>query len=89
MPAVWRIDIRLGQGDDAALVRSEQVEGDTEEAALRTLADRLAQDGEEPLCDGQEEISSEGEFAFGSRMPPLEMRAETSDPYATDERPKA
>ena len=89
MPTAWRIDIRLGQGDDAPLIRSEQVEGDTEEAALRTLAERLARQANPEVCDGQEEVSAAGEFQGGSRMPPLEMRAETSDPYATDDRPAA
>ncbi|MBE7217542.1 MAG: hypothetical protein INR64_03635 [Caulobacteraceae bacterium] len=89
MPTVWRIDVRLGEGDDPPLVRSEAVEGDTEEAALRTLAARLANEGNPQVCDGQEEVSAAGEFGSGSQMPPLEMRAETRDPYATDERPPA
>ncbi len=89
MPTAWRIDIRLGESADAPLIRSEQVEGETEEAALRALAARLAHEANPQVFDGQEEVSAQGEFARGSRMPPLEMRAETADPYATDDRPKA
>ena len=78
MPVVWRIDIRLGEGPDPPLVRSERVEGETEEAVLRALAARLSGEGNPEVCDGQEEVSAEAEFARGSHMPPLEMRAETS-----------
>ena len=82
MAVVWRIDVRLGEGDDAALIRSERIEAHCEEEALRALADRLAREPDATVLDGQEEVSARGEFAPGSRMPPLEMRAETDDPAA-------
>ena len=87
MSVVWRIDVRLGEGDDAALIRSERIEARCEEAALRELADRIESEPDSTVLDGQEELSVRGEFAPGSNMPPLEMRAETDDAAATDARP--
>lgn len=89
MPAWWRIDIRLGEGDDAPVVRSEAMEAESQEEALRRLADRIAAEPDPTVLDGQEEVSAAGEFAAGSAMPPLEMRAETSRADATDDAPAA
>lgn len=89
MPAVWRIDIRLGAGEDAALIRSAAIEAESEEEALREFADRLGREPDPTVLDGQEEVSAAGEFAPGSAMPPLEMRAETSRADATGDDPPA
>jgi hypothetical protein len=89
MPTTWRIDVRLGEGADAPVLRSATVSADSQEEALRRLADQLAGEPDPTVLDGQEEVSAAGEFAPGSAMPPLEMRVETDRPAATDAAPSA
>ena len=89
MPATWRIDIRLGDGEAAPVIRSGVFVAESEEEALRALADQLSRQPDPTVMDGQEEVSARGEFAAGSAMPPLEMRAEVERADATADDPPA
>jgi phage protein D len=68
MPAQWRIDVRLGERADSAVLRSRVVTAQDEADALRQVlaeAERDIAAAGEVSITGQEEVFAETEVALG------------------------
>ena len=77
MPSTWRIDVHLGDGEAAPVIRSRVVEAESEAEALAMVADEVRREPPQLIEDGQEEVSSRGEFQPGAEMNPADWMSHT------------
>ena len=77
MPSTRRINVHIGDRPDAPVLRSRVVEAESEADALELVAREVRGEPSQLIEDGQEEVTSRGEYQPGADMDPADWMSHT------------